>query len=218
MLRVARWSSDFLTSPHSALGRSGQVCPYVSAAIRSRTFLLTVVRDAATATHAAEQTLLQLCEYFLTLEPISSRMAHRKTIVAVFPDLPEHRAADVINGMHQQLKPHFLRRGLMLGEFYADSEKPGLHNPHFRPLRSDVPLLVLRAMVLTDISFLSDDASFVRAFLDTFGDRGCDEVLSYVDRERGTLAQLQIAMLLEQVALARAAESMVRATEPPLRP
>src|SRR4051812_46174973 len=46
LLNVARWSKDFLTRPHPALGRAGHVCPYVHAAIREQRFLLTVLRDA----------------------------------------------------------------------------------------------------------------------------------------------------------------------------
>lgn len=217
LLHVARWSKDFLTNPHPALGRSGQVCPYVSAAIRERRFLLTVVRNAATATAEAEQTMLRLCEYFLSLEPSAGRLTQRKTIVTIFPDLPDAQQAELINGMHGRLKPHFLARGLMLGEFYADSEKPGLHDARFRPLRCATPLLVIRAMVPSDIAFLSDHAAFVRPFLDTFGESGCSEILSYIERERCRLDEPRIAMLLEQVAAVRAAESTVRQTSPPLR-
>lgn len=215
LLRVARWSRDFLTHPHPELGRPGQVCPYVSSSIRERRFLLTFIRNAASATGRAEEALLQLCDYFVQMEPTCGRQTQRKTIVVLFPDLPTERTGELINGMHQRLKPHFLSRGLMLGEFYAKSEKRGLHSSQFRPLRSDTPLLVIRAMVLTDIAFLCDDPLFVRRFLDTFAERGCDEVLSYMERKREDLTEAQLAMLLGQVASARAAESVVRQTQPP---
>jgi hypothetical protein len=73
-------------------------------------------------------------------------------------------------------------------------------------------------MVLTDIAFLSDDAAFVGPFLDTFGESGCKEVLSYIERERGRLQAAQISMLIEQVTVAMAAVSTVRTSTPPLRP
>jgi hypothetical protein len=198
--RVARWAKDFLTKPHASLGRSGHVCPYVSAAIREQKFLLTLLHDADSRPREVEQVVLRLGRHFLQLEPRAGRQTQLKTIVVLFPDLPKERAGEVINDLHRRLKPFFLSHGMMLGEFFADNSKPGLHNPEFRPLRSDVPLLVIRAMMLTDIAFLSDRARFVRAFIENFGARGCTEVRTYLESTRGTLSDARVAMLLRQVA------------------
>lgn len=200
LVRVARWAKEFLTKPDPMLGRSGHVCPFVGASIREQRFLLTVLRGAARTPRAADQVILRLGRYFLQMEPVAGRAAQLKTIVVLLPDLPEQETAEIINGIHQRVKPHFLRHGLMLGEFFKDNSKSGLHNPHFRPLRSDTPLLVIRSMVLTDIAFLTDHSSFVRAFLDNFAARGCGEILSYVERQRSRLSESQVSMLLEQVA------------------
>ena len=197
---VALWAKDFLTKPHPALGRSGHVCPFVNAAIREQRFLLTVQRDADAFQRRAERVIRRLGRYFLQLDPRASQKAQLNTIVVLFPDLPKERAGDIVNDVHRRLKPSFLSRGMMLGEFFAESSKPGLHNPAFRPLRSDVPLLVIRSMMLTDIAFLSDRARFVRAFLRNFGPRGCTEVRSYLETAKGSLSESQVSMLLEQVA------------------
>jgi hypothetical protein len=212
LLSAARWAKDFLTKPHPELGRSGHVCPYVNAAIREQLFLLTVLRKADSQQRQAEQVVLRLGRHFLQLEPKAGRQAQLKTIVVLFPDLPKERAGDVINEMHRRLKPFFLSRGMMLGEFFADSSKPGLHNPDFRPLRSDVPLLVIRSMMLMDIAFLNDRARFARAFIQNFGARGCAEVRSYLEGARATLSDAQAAMLLQQVARY---EASARKSEPP---
>ncbi|MEO8180753.1 MAG: DUF6875 domain-containing protein [Deltaproteobacteria bacterium] len=198
LIQVARWAKDCLTKPHPALGRPGPVCPYVSGSIREQRFLLTALHGAVTNHRETDETMLRLARYFVRLAPTSASSAHRKTIVVLFPNLPERRAGDIVDEMHQRLKPHFLRLGLMLGEFYKESSKPGLHNPEFRPLRSDTPLLVIRSMVLTDIAFLSDQASFVRAFLQNFQVRGCEAVLGYVAEKRSALSDAQISMLLEE--------------------
>ena len=211
LLHVARWSKEFLTQPHSELGRSGHVCPYVSASIREQRYLLTVLRGAAREQRQVERTILRLGQYFSTLQPTGGRGAHKKTIVILFPDLPEAQVGDLINGMHQRLKPHFLRAGMMLGEFYRDSDKPGLHNPGFRPLRSDVPLLVIRAMLPVDIAFLSDRVGFVRAYIRNFGARGCAEIQNHVERQGEALSEDQRRMLLEQVA---SFEAQVRKSGP----
>jgi hypothetical protein len=201
LLHVARWSKDFLTEPHAELGRAGHVCPYVSATIREQRYLLTVLNGAATRERETDRLILRLGRYFTELEPRVGRAAQKKTIVILFPDLPEDRVGELINAMHQRLKPHFLRAGMMLGEFYRDSDKPGLHNPHFRPLRSDVPLLVIRAMLPQDIAFLSDQARFVRAYVRNFKARGCAEIRSYVERQGASLPDTERAMLLEHAAI-----------------
>ncbi|HEY3253533.1 MAG TPA: hypothetical protein VGJ91_06280 [Polyangiaceae bacterium] len=200
LLSVARWAKDFLTKPHPALGRSGHVCPYVSAAIREQRFLLTVLRDAASQQQRVEQIMLRLGQHFAQLHPKGCRQAQLSTIVVLFPDLPKERAGDIINELHRRLKPFFLAHGMMLGEFFPDSSKPGLHNPDFRPLRSDVPLLVIRSMMLTDIAFLSDRARFVRAFIKNFGPRGCTEVRNYLEKARDTLSNARTTMILGQIA------------------
>jgi hypothetical protein len=50
----------------------------------------------------------------------------------------------------------------MIGEFHMRTESPGLHNPNFRPLRSPVPMFVLRSMVEADIAFLQDENLHLR--------------------------------------------------------
>jgi uncharacterized protein DUF6875 len=201
LLSVAKWSKEFLTEPHPELGRSGHVCPYVSATMREQRYLLTVLNGAATHERETDRVILRLGRHFSELEPRVGRAAQKKTIVILFPDLPEERAGELINAMHQRLKPHFLRAGMMLGEFYRDSDKPGLHNPAFRPLRSDVPLLVIRTMLPQDICFLADEARFVRSYLRTFEARGCAEIQSFVERQGASMSDTQRAMLLELAAV-----------------
>jgi hypothetical protein len=198
--QVAQWAKAFLTRPDPALGRPGVVCPYVAATLREQRFLLTLLRSAATKPHQTEQSMLRLGRHFLQLEPTAGRAAQLKTIVVLFPDLLAHETADVINGLHQQLKPYFLRKGMMLGEFFSENSKAGLHNSDFRPLRSAVPLLVIRPMVLTDIAFLSDDAAFVAAFLQNFGLEGCAEVRRHLERRKQTFSEAHVSLLLERVS------------------
>ncbi|MEY2934804.1 MAG: hypothetical protein RL033_5553 [Pseudomonadota bacterium] len=202
LLQVARWAQEFLTLPHPELGRGGQVCPYVRGSIRERGLLLALLEGADTP--QTDQTLLRLGQYFLQLEPTEPSLSQRKAIVVLFPGLGERETADAINGMHQRLKPHFLSQGMMLGEFYAHSQKPGLHNPEFRPLRSDTPLLVIRIMVLTDIAFLTDEVAFVRAFLRNFKAQGREELRRYVERRRDALGAGLSSMLLEEAARSEA--------------
>lgn len=215
LVGVARWAQEFLTNGHADLGRSGPVCPYVRASLQDRRFLLTLVRDAALRPRETDEIVLRLAAHFLRLEPRVGRAARFKTIVILFPDLPEQETPAIINGIHQRLKPQFLQYGLMLGEFFTENQKPGLHNPRFRPLRSNIPLLVIRAMVPTDIAFLSDEAAFVKAYLNHFRGRGCSELLSYLESHGHALSSEQRALLRELLANAEApAQSSIWPAQP----
>jgi diguanylate cyclase (GGDEF)-like protein len=198
--RVATWAKEFLSRPHPDLGRSGHVCPWVNASIRNERFLLTLTRRAHENLSAAEQTFLRLKRYFLEeMQPTTGREAQLKTIVVLFTGLPPDEVPSIINGLHVRLKPQFVREGLMLGEFFSKCEKEGLRNPKFRPLRSETPLIVIRSMVETDIAFLADDSTFVRAYLRKFQANGVDEVFSLL-KQRPHTPRDRVALLLNTVA------------------
>jgi diguanylate cyclase (GGDEF)-like protein len=172
----------------------------VKASIRNELFLLTLTRRAHENLSATEQTFLRLKQYFLEeMQPTTGRDAQLKTIVVLFTGLPPDEVPSIINGLHVRLKPHFVREGLMLGEFFSKCEKEGLRNPKFRPLRSETPLIVIRSMVPTDIAFLADDATFVRAYLRKFQANGVDEVFSLLEQRPHTPRD-RVALLLNTVA------------------
>lgn len=198
--RVATWAKEFLSRPHPDLGRSGHVCPWVNASIRNERFLLTLTRHAHNNLSAVEQTFLRLKRYFLEeMQPRTGREAQLKTIVVLFTGLPPDEVPSIINGLHVRLKPQFVHDGLMLGEFFSKCEKEGLRNPKFRPLRSETPLIVIRSMVPTDIAFLADDSTFVRAYLTKFQANGVDEVFSLLEQRPHTPRD-RVALLLDTVA------------------
>ena len=79
-------------------------------------------------------------------------------LMVLFPAVGPHDVPWVIDAPQRHLKTEFVERGLMVGEFHAGPPMAaGLHNPRFRPLRSPVPLLAIRAMVPTDLPFLLGD-------------------------------------------------------------
>lgn len=194
---ITRWAKEYLTRPHPDLGRSGHVCPWVEGSIRNRHFLTTMLYDADSHPERIEETFEDLKSFFLKREPTTGRAAQLKTIVVLFPGLSSERIPQIINGLHQRMKPRFVSEGLMLGEFFSSCEKPGLRNPHFRPLRSDIPLIVIRMMVQTDIAFLADTREFTLAYLRKFQRAGADEVLKFLDNNREMLEPDRVAMLLQ---------------------
>ncbi|GAA0369178.1 DUF6875 domain-containing protein [Streptomyces blastmyceticus] len=166
---VADWISGHVARPHPDLGRRGAVCPFVPLSQR-----LGLIRFALATPPVADEAGLEaaasaLKAHWLAMEPRGGPHAIDKTIVLVLPGLPE----DLVVRVHDRLKPEFVGDGMMLGEFFPDHPGPGLHNPAFRPLHSDTPLLVARSMVANDLPFLTEKhypperrAGFVAAFLE----------------------------------------------------
>ncbi|EEA04230.1 conserved hypothetical protein [Burkholderia sp. H160] len=81
-------------------------------------------------------------------------------------------ASGAIEFVQKQLKPMFVERHLMIGQFFPDCAEPGLHNRAFRPLQTPVPLLAIRHMVLSDIAFLYGNERYMTAYLENFEERG----------------------------------------------
>jgi hypothetical protein len=98
--------------------------------------------------------------------------------LAIFPSLAANGAdgAAMIDKVQARLKPYFVEMGMMLGEFHAGNESPGLRNPDFRPLRSPIPMLAIRHMVESDLPFLNREtytpkqrSAFLRSYLFRMG-------------------------------------------------
>jgi len=194
---IANWSRDYLTNPHPALGRSGDVCPWVQASIQTGRFYLSMIARPQDDIAAAERAMLSLRDRFLAMEPTCGRAAQLKTIVVVFSELPEPLMHDLVVDLHTRLKPTFVDHALMLGEFFPTCDKPGLHNPGFRPLRSPAPLVVIRSMVPNDIAFLYDRKLFVQMYLRNFRAAGIDGICTYLERNRQKLTADQISTMLD---------------------
>jgi hypothetical protein len=66
------------------------------------------------------------------------------------------------------VKDEFVADGLMVGQFHPVCANPGLWNEDFRPLRSPVPLLAIRQMLVFDLPFLTTSAGHIDAWLGRF--------------------------------------------------
>lgn len=169
------WVREFLARPHPALGRSGPVCPFTPMALNLDTIWLAEVADACVDRQDIAALIGRYRDLFLELEPRSGNASINKCILVVFPNLGE-AGANVVDEVQAELKARFVDVGLMLGEFHASNDSPGLRNPEFRPLRSPIPMLAIRHMVESDLPFLrrSIDApevrlSYLRSYLRRLG-------------------------------------------------
>jgi hypothetical protein len=160
------WTRDFMTNPHPELGRAGVVCPFVKPSLDKRLFWLT-------AFHFGSSTLADVCDmvmryrdWFIELEPRTSKY---KAFIILMRELPVERHREIILGVHKAVKPSFLARGAVLGEFFPGYEAPGVCNPDFRPLSAPEPMFVIRSMIPRDEIFFKDNPEYHRLYLQMFG-------------------------------------------------
>ncbi len=166
---IVTWARAFLCNPHPDLGREGQVCPYTRPSLDRELFWLTVYPAQNPTVEEVRSVIMKYQQWFLEMEPVAGREAQYKTILLLFPDLAPEMAPGIIDLIQATLKPEFVSKGLMIGQFHFGSDEPGLWNDNFRPLRTTVPLLAIRHMVPTDFPFLKKDRGWVKSYLQQFG-------------------------------------------------
>src|SRR5579875_2809468 len=139
------WIRSYLARPHPELGRSGSVCPFAAPALAKDTLRIAIVRF--TSPERKREQVREAVEYYRAAFLSGKDSEENKmlqSLLILFPDVSLEDAPDLIDGVKEELKATFVEQGLMLGEFHALNESPGLHNPSFLPLRSPVPMLVIR--------------------------------------------------------------------------
>ncbi|WP_213776888.1 DUF6875 domain-containing protein [Caballeronia sp. dw_276] len=162
---VIEWIERFLCAPNTELGRLGDVCPFAKTAMLKRSVEFYRNRSKSVSCLLADVELHM--EEFLQSGANQDVYRCRIIVPANFDD-----AVAAVEYVQKQLKPAFVERHLMIGQFFQDCEEPGLWNKNFRPLQAPVPLIAIRNMVPTDIAFLYGEESYVRAYLEKFGRRG----------------------------------------------
>lgn len=166
---ITDWCKTFLCNPHKDLGRKGPICPYLHMSMNREVFWQTAF-SGQPSLDEVRNIILDYRDWFLTLDPIQGRESKLKSILILFPDLSPDRAPEIIDGIQAELKLEFVQKGLMIGQFHARNQEPGLWNKQFRPLRTPIPLLAIRYMVPSDIAFLSHDDDLLAAYVNIFGE------------------------------------------------
>ncbi|MBX9400685.1 hypothetical protein K4L06_05125 [Lysobacter sp. BMK333-48F3] len=202
------WVRNFLARPHADVGRAGPVCPFTPAALALDTIWLAEVCDREVSVERIVDLIGEYRDLFGEIEPRNGQAAINKTVLVVFPHLGAD-AAGFIDDVQRELKPSFVDLGLMLGEFHAANESPGLRNPAFRPLRSPVPMLAIRHMVETDLPFLRRDldtpqirAQYLRSYLRRLGGT---VRRNYFDQAVAALVEAEIELKAARADAPRAA-------------
>ncbi len=171
MGQVVEWIDEFLAAQHPELGRKGSVCPFVPTALTLDTIWMAEITDSHPDMERVKEVMGQFREIFLNIEPRQMPNAINKAIIVVFSNLDIANAA-MVDDVQLSLKKSYVDMGLMLGEFHANNQSPGLRNAAFFPLRGPIPMLGMRHMVDSDLPFLmradyspEERASFLRSYV-----------------------------------------------------
>ncbi|WP_326617968.1 hypothetical protein OG863_11225 [Streptomyces decoyicus] len=153
LTEIAHWLRSFLTHAHPDLGRKGAVCPFMEQSLKlGRTALSSVDISGPRGTGRLANTARS------ALARLGDRSAP-DSVYNAFVMVPVGESAEVrrerILEVQQELKAEAVEAGKMVGEFYPGHPMPGIHSETFRPLVSPHPVLAVRAMVVTDILFLT---------------------------------------------------------------
>ncbi len=175
LMSVISWIRSFVAKPNSSVGRQGAVCPFMARAIDSGSIFFKSIHLSSSDKDSLDELVKSYAEVFFETEPTAGKARLNKAIVLMFPDIAESGAKELIEETQRRLKPYFVERGLMLGEFHRHHQGEGIHNKDFRPLQSPVPLLIVRHLIPSDLIFLnrqSDSASrqvhFIGSYLRLF--------------------------------------------------
>jgi hypothetical protein len=153
------WMQRFIMRPHADLGRKGAVCPFAKPSHDERALLFSAFDATAMPFDTYIATMMRLPYLFDGLARARPEPSDLLSL-AVFPlGLPADAYYKFIDCAHVVLKPFYMECGMMLGEFHPASTVHGAHSASFRPMRSDVPLFVIRAMALHDMLFIDGEST-----------------------------------------------------------
>ncbi len=148
------WIERFIMQPHPDLGRRGAVCPFVQPAHEAKALHFC-------ALDVGEMSFDVFIEIMMRLPSLYNRVAgslpERPDLLSlcVFPrNLRAELHYKLIDCAHSMLRPFYMSAGLMLGEFHPQSAARGVHSKIIFPLRSDVPMFVIRSITMHDILFI----------------------------------------------------------------
>lgn len=162
-LSIYLYINDFVCQSSPYVNRRGPVCPFMPRSQKQNSIYFFI---ASNDENNIEQRLTKIvlqCRYdFLhKLKPTKKKievLVYKCLIILIRSSNISH---SMINQIQTDLKPGFvLQHGLMLGEFHESSNSGANRNENFYPLRTRVPLLVIRYLVADDIIFLNQKEKY----------------------------------------------------------
>jgi len=173
--QVMDWIQNYVAKPNPQVGRPGPVCPFLPRTLKEKTLQFQSIDTESLSIQEIDDCVRGQAQTFINMLPTTGKARLNRALVLLFPDIDEKTSDIEIEKRQLRLKRFFVERGLMLGEFHPNHHGPGVRNPMYRPLRSPVPLLVIRHMFPSDLTFLLrpadsllDRLHFIKSYLRTF--------------------------------------------------
>jgi hypothetical protein len=148
------WIKTFIMQPHPDLGRKGPVCPFAQPAHEARAMYFCALDAGEMSFDVFIDVMMRVTSSF---NRVARNMSGRSDLLSlcIFPrNLRAELYYKYIDCAHSMLKPFYMNAGLMLGEFHPLSAVRGAHSETICPMRSDVPMFVIRSIALHDILFI----------------------------------------------------------------
>jgi hypothetical protein len=148
------WIKRFIMQPHPDLGRKGPVCPFAQPAHDARAMHFCALDAGEMSFDVFIDVMMRSTSFF---SRVAGNMSGRSDLLSlcIFPrNLRAELYYKYIDCAHAMLKPFYMNAGLMLGEFHPLSAVRGAHSETICPMRSDVPIFVIRSIALHDILFI----------------------------------------------------------------
>jgi hypothetical protein len=164
---VGEWTRSFVMSDHPELGREGNVCPFTSMAARIDTLRFGI---SEARSDEAVRIRSELAQVFDRLDqiPHPRQMDIHRAVLIGFPNCDDASGLATLTKVQKSLRLLSFRRARMIGLFHQHMEEPGLWNPKFRPLRSPLPVIAIRSLVLQDAAFVVRHPLLAPAYLVNF--------------------------------------------------
>jgi hypothetical protein len=153
LIKLKEWIIKFLCKPYKNLGRRGHVCPYTKLAIQNDNLKFSLLSVNENDFSIFEKHILEYLHEFVTSQK-EKRNVYNTFVIAL---LNIKDVKNFVDKAHEQIKPKFVAKGYMLGQFYPGCTIPGIHNTNFLSLDSPHPMFVIRNMVENDNLFLQDN-------------------------------------------------------------
>lgn len=157
---------DFLVNKHPF--RKGVVCPFMPPALKNNE----IYYLSAPSVNEAEciQVIERMCNYYM-----STPRQGAGAVIIMFDSAQDIRP---LLQAHMKMKKYCIRRELMLGVLFKDSDAPSLHSENFYPLRTPTPVIVIRDVTISDLQFLQpnhhsimDKVDFLNSYIKKFSPR-----------------------------------------------
>lgn len=179
---VLPYLREFLCSDHPF--RPGKVCPFVPAAVRGdRMYFSLCAETSSRQVHVRK--IMRAADSYIHLKKQRPGFG---ALIILFPgtfDIGE------LLEIHYLAREYCITRSLMLGALYPINQAASIHNPAYHPLRTPVPILVIRELVASDLVFLDPTRYsirkrllFLRSFIRAFEHEDRHHIRAEVEKAR----------------------------------